>query len=120
MVTSVYEDALRPFGIKGSQLNLLAAIAYAGIVRRTEIGKTLHLDISTLTRNLRVMEANGWIENVPDENDGRGSPLRITAKGSALIERVAPAWKAAQRRASRLLGTEAKAALMNLSSDLPV
>lgn len=118
VVTGMYDDELRPIGIKASQLNLLVAVAQSGPIRRSDLGKLLHLDSSTLTRNLRVMETNGWIEEVSEGSDGRGLPVCATAKGEALVTKAAPAWKRAQRRASQLLGSAGKATLMSLSRQL--
>ena len=114
VLTSLYDEELRPHGVQGSQLASLAIIAAHGPMRRTEVGRWLHLDSSTLTRNLRVMQVQGWIEETADEEDGRGRPVQATAAGRALLDQVGPAWQAAQRRAARLIGPEAKATLLAL------
>lgn len=118
VITGIYDEELRLFGIKASQLNLLVAVAQGGPIRRSDLGKLLRLDSSTLTRNLRVMETNGWIEEVSLGADGRGLPVCITAQGEALVMKAAPAWRSAQRRASHLLGGDGKATLMNLSRQM--
>lgn len=114
VVTSIFDEELRPFGIKASQFGLLVVIAKAGPVRRTGIGRYADLDPSTLTRNLAVMAANGWIEDVIEGDDGRGDPVRITTKGRHLIDSVAPGWKKAQQRARKFLGDERAASLISL------
>jgi len=118
-LTSLYDEELRPLGVQASQLILLASIAYMGPIRRSEVGKTLHLDTSTLTRNLRVMEQNGWIEEACTGADGRGRPVRVSENGLKLLAQAFPAWRRAQRYASRLLGGDGKATLMKLTSHLP-
>jgi DNA-binding MarR family transcriptional regulator len=118
-LTTMYDEELRPFGVQASQLILLASVAYMGPVRRSEVGKTLHLDTSTLTRNLRVMENNGWIEEANAGADGRGRPIRISESGRKLLAQAFPAWRRAQRSASRLLGDDGKATLMRLTNHLP-
>jgi DNA-binding MarR family transcriptional regulator len=115
-LTAIYEDELRTLGLRGSQLNVLAAIAYVGPVRRSDLAKAMHIDISTLTRNLRVMETNDWIAPVADRSDGRGAPIRITKAGQDLLARAMPLWRTAQRRTSELLGSEGRAALVSLNS----
>ncbi len=118
VVTGVYDEELRPFDLKASQLNLLVVVAQLGPVRRSEIGRVLSLDASTLTRNLKVMLGNGWIEEAPDHSDGRGLPVRIAPNGAALLEKVAPAWRNAQRRAGALLGAQGSAVLTEVSNAL--
>ncbi len=118
VISGIYDDVLQPFGIKASQLNLLVVVAQAGPVRRAEIGRLLHLDASTLTRNLQVMIKNGWLEDVQDHSDGRGLPLKVTKRGAALLTEVAPAWKSAQRRAHALLGDNGASVLKTVSGGL--
>jgi DNA-binding MarR family transcriptional regulator len=105
VLATVYDEELRPFGLKSSQLSLLVAVTKAGPVRRIELGRLLSLDPSTLTRNLAVMLKHGWIEEVPDDSDQRGAPLATTAVGCKLLEKIAPAWRRAQARAKKMLGS---------------
>jgi DNA-binding MarR family transcriptional regulator len=114
ILSGVYENEMRDFGLKSSQLNLLVAVAKSGPVRRTDLGKRLHLDPSTLTRNLKVMLKQGWIEERPDEEDQRSARLKITPKGRKLLESIAPAWKRAQARARQMLGSEGAALVLGL------
>jgi DNA-binding MarR family transcriptional regulator len=105
ILAAVYDQELRPFGLKSSQLSLLVAVTKAAPVRRTELGRLLSLDPSTLTRNLAVMLKHGWIEEVPDDSDQRGAPLQTTPTGRNLLQRIAPAWHRAQSRAKKMLGS---------------
>ena len=103
VVTGIYEEQLRPFGLKASQLNLLVVVAQAGPIRRSDIGRVIHLDASTLTRNLAVMLANGWVEEVQDHADGRGLPLAAYEEAGGLLAEIAPVWRKAQQRAQEVL-----------------
>jgi DNA-binding MarR family transcriptional regulator len=114
VLTGIYEAEMRDWGIKPSQFNLLVAVAKNGPVRRIDLGKRLHLDPSTLTRNLQVILKQGWIEERPDEADQRSSRLKITPKGGKLLESIAPAWKRAQARARQMLGSEGAALVLGL------
>lgn len=118
VLTGMYDDELRPFGLKATQLNLLVVVAQLGPVRRIEIGRVIQLDPSTLTRNLQVMLNNGWIEEVADDEDRRGLPLQATRRGKELLANVSPAWKRAQSKAEHLLGSDGAALLRKLSSRL--
>lgn len=117
VLTGIYDEELRPFGLKATQLNLLVVVAKVGPTRRSDIGKLLRLDPSTLTRNLKIMLANGWIEEVADGEDGRGSPLQVTVQGRALLDQIGPAWRKAQDRARKLLGEEGAALLLKLAAN---
>ena len=118
VVTGIYDDELRSFGLKATQLNLLVAVARVGPVRRIDIGKRLHLDPSTLTRNLKIMLTNGWIEEIIDGEDGRGSPLQVTAKGRDLLHQIVPSWRKAQDRTQRLIGDNGATLLRKLAAHM--
>lgn len=105
VVTSLYDEALRPLGLKVSQLNILIVTAQLGLARPAQVCKILQLDTSTLSRNVKPLQAHGWLEVVDDE-DARAQPFRLTAQGKRLIEKAIPAWEQGQHRASELLGTE--------------
>jgi DNA-binding MarR family transcriptional regulator len=105
VVTNLYDDALRPLGLKVSQLNILIVAAKLGLARPARVCEILQLDASTLSRNVKPLQAHGWLEVVPEE-DARAQPFRLTAKGKRLIEKAFPAWEEAQRRAAELLGEE--------------
>jgi DNA-binding MarR family transcriptional regulator len=110
VVTNLYDDALRPLGLKVSQLNILIVTAKLGLARPAQVCAILQLDASTLSRNVKPLQTHGWLEVVPEE-DARAQPFRLTAKGQRLIERAVPAWEEAQRRATELLGEEGIALL---------
>src|SRR5262245_50992858 len=110
VVTNFYDDTLRPLGLKVSQLNLLIVAARLGLARPAQVCEILHLDASTLSRNVKPLQAHGWLEVVP-EADARAQPFRLTPQGKRLIEKAVPAWEEAQRRATELLGEEGTALL---------
>jgi DNA-binding MarR family transcriptional regulator len=105
VVTNLYDDALRPLGLKVSQLNILTVTAQLGLARPAQVCDILQLNASTLSRNVKPLQAHGWLEVVPDE-DARAQPFRLTPQGKRLIEKAIPAWEAAQRQATELLGDE--------------
>jgi DNA-binding MarR family transcriptional regulator len=110
VVTSFYDEALRPLGLKVSQLNILIVTAKLGLARPAQVCEILQLDTSTLSRNVKPLQAHGWLEIVSEE-DARAQPFRLTAQGKRLVEKAVPAWQEAQRQATELLGDEGIALL---------
>ncbi len=110
VITNFYDDALRPLGLKVSQLNILIVTARLGLARPAQVCEILQLDVSTLSRNVKPLQAHGWLEVVPEE-DARAQPFRLTAQGKRLIDKAIPAWEKAQQQASELLGSEGIALL---------
>src|SRR5437016_9788348 len=103
VITNIYDNALRPLDLKVSQMNILVAAAKMGTARPLEVCEYLHLDVSTLSRNVERMKARGWLEVVPDE-DGRSQPFQLTGQGWKLLEKAVPAWSEAQQQVTRVLG----------------
>jgi DNA-binding MarR family transcriptional regulator len=109
-VSSLYDEALRPHGLRVGQLNLLVAVESLGTARPVDLCRILGMDKSTLSRDVEVMKRNGWLE-VDDSADARARPLKLSAQGHALLEAVVPAWRQAQEKARALIGGEAASAL---------
>jgi DNA-binding MarR family transcriptional regulator len=103
VITNLYDEALRPLGLKVSQVNLLVVAGKLGVARPGQVCELLNLDTSTLSRNVERMVARDWLEIVPDE-DGRSQPFRLTTRGRKLLEKAVPAWEEAQEQAAALLG----------------
>src|SRR5947209_4711809 len=103
VVTNIYDNVLRPLDLKVSQMNVLVAAAKMGTVRPLEVCEYLHLDVSTLSRNVERMKARGWLEVVPDA-DGRSQPLQLTPKGRKHLEKAVPARREAQQQVTKVLG----------------
>ena len=110
VITGIYDDVLRPLRLRVSQLNILLVAAKLGLARPGQVCEILHMDPSTLSRNVKPLQAHGWLEVVPEE-DARAQPFRLTPQGKRLIEKAVPAWEQAQRRAAELLGEEGVAQL---------
>jgi DNA-binding MarR family transcriptional regulator len=103
VITKVYDDALRPFGLKVTQLAMLVLAQDRGLIRQSEVGAELQLDDSTLSRNLERMRAKGWLEEV-SADDARVHSYRLTDAGRALLEQAVGAWRKAQAEARSQLG----------------
>ena len=112
-VTAIYDDKLRPFGTSSAQFALLAVIGQTAPTTRAEIARHQHLDKSTLTRNLRTILSEGWVEEVRDMADGRSRPIALTTAGKELLIMAQPAWLAAQAEARSLLGKDGMSAVIS-------
>ncbi len=115
VVTGIYDRALRPHGLKTSQLNVLVAIASAKKIRPSHLVKVLHLDKSTLSRNIEKMERQGWVHI---DETGRSQTLSLTTAGQKLVQASLGAWEQAQQEASALLGASGAKAITKISKQL--
>lgn len=96
--TRVYEEALGDVGLTITQFTLLIAASMAGPVAIGDLAAELVMDRTTLTRNLRPLEAHGLLDVAPAEHDRRARIVRVSEEGERLLARAHPRWRAAQDR----------------------
>jgi DNA-binding MarR family transcriptional regulator len=117
VISRIYDEALRPHGLKGSQMSILAVIAGLGQADPRKICRLLELDPSTLSRNVRRMTTRGWIK--PSlKGDRRAHQFELTPEGADILVKAFPRWQEAQVRAVATLGGENVAGLRRISGDL--
>src|SRR5258708_11092879 len=61
-VTQLYDDVLRPSGLRVTQFSILANLARRGEANLKELEASLAIDQTTLTRSLGLLERDGVIE----------------------------------------------------------
>jgi DNA-binding MarR family transcriptional regulator len=110
IVTRVYDDAMRPLGITASQFTLLTQLAHQDGITAVEIGHSLDIEKSTLSRNLKRLLSLGHITMDPPAGR-RGRGLHLTPKGQAVIQQAYPVWMEAQSRSVKIMGTESRVTL---------
>jgi DNA-binding MarR family transcriptional regulator len=69
----------------------------------SKLAGLLGLERTTLTRNLRPLEACGWIHELPDESDHRRRRLVLTPVGRSAAAKALPAWRKAQATVGPIL-----------------
>ena len=104
-VTRIYDDALRPVGLRASQLAVLVAVGNDGSMSITALAQLMGIDRSTLTRNLRPLEKQGLIV-VGLEGWRRRRTVEITKKGQSRLREALPYWERAQQTLRRKLGDQ--------------
>lgn len=112
-VTRIYDEALRPVGITIGQFTILAALVARGPVLAADLGHRLNLEKSTLSRNLGLMQAKGWVRREPLEDESRWE-LDSTARGRRIFASALPQWEKAQERALKRLGSRMAGSLLRL------
>jgi DNA-binding MarR family transcriptional regulator len=96
VVTQMYDQALKPAGLKITQFGILRLLAAFPGMTTGAIAEALVMDSTTLTRTLKIIHDSGWIEVVPGE-DRRERHWSITAAGTARIQEALPLWKKVQK-----------------------
>lgn len=116
-LTQLYDQALRPLGLRATQFTVLQALAFAGEVSQGELGQLLVMDSTTLTRTLGLVRGRGWIFVRPGK-DRRERLLRLTASGRRQLRRATPRWKEVQEQLRTAVGTLRWGKLLQLSNEV--
>jgi DNA-binding MarR family transcriptional regulator len=99
-ITRLYDQHLRPYGLRGTQFSVLVALASGNAIPVGKLANALGLERTTLTRNSAVLQRRGWIRSDATK-DGRVRTLRITPAGKTKVESAYAGWKAAQQAVQR-------------------
>jgi DNA-binding MarR family transcriptional regulator len=106
-VTAIYDEHLRPSGLRASQLAVLwAAVALPGSTVKS-IAKAIAMDATTLTRNLRILERDSLV-SMAAGTDRREREVQATAAGRRAFARAMPRWEAAQREVAQTTGRDVR------------
>lgn len=96
LLTQLYDSRLRAAGLEAPQFALLTTLEKQGPSSEAELARRYALDKTTVSRNLKVLERNGWIgSKVPE--DRRKRQFSLTAEGRRKLSAAAPLWKKAQQ-----------------------
>lgn len=104
-ITRLYDDSLRPSGLKATQYSVLMATHAIGPIPLTKLANMTVTDRSTLTRNLNILEKKGFIRITAGE-DRRERLVAITDIGREVLISAVPLWELAQARIEKGLGKD--------------
>ena len=90
---------LRREGISLPDWRVLAALRERNGQRLTELACRTSIEISTLSRLVGSLEANGLVTRDRDTEDARAIAIRLSAAGEALTARLTPAAETLERTA---------------------
>lgn len=100
-----FESAAKSAGLTAPQFSCLALLSQRGPMAMANLAEALGTDRTTLTRNLDLMRARGWVEMVGSE-DQRQRPHAIAPEGAVRLAQAMPEWTAWQTRIVAALGPD--------------
>ena len=117
LLSQLYEDALRPEGLRATQFTILQALSLAGEVTQGQLGQMLGMDSTTLTRTLTIMSRQGWIRKRRGE-DRREWRMSLSKKGEVQFRNALPLWQQVQDGLRDRLGIQLSDNLMILTNEV--
>lgn len=116
-LTQLYEQALRPLGLRSSQFTILQVLWRVGEMSQGSLGEILAMNSTTLTRTLAIMLRRGWIAQRSGQ-DRRERMLRLAKSGEKQLHLALPLWEKTQARLRRQLGARAWENLFQLTNQV--
>jgi DNA-binding MarR family transcriptional regulator len=104
-LTSLYDEALAPHGLKVTQFAVLHAVKLRTTPNLSAVADATGLDRSTLGRNLKVLEEAGVVALSPGD-DGRDRVVALTPQGEQTLRAATKTWLRLQERLSTALGED--------------
>ena len=104
-LTQLYEEAMRPLGLRATQLTILQVLERVGEVSQRRLGDMLAMDSTSLTRTLAIMRRAGWLSEKRGE-DRRERRIQLSKAGAVKLSRALPLWEKVQSRLRRKLGKQ--------------
>jgi DNA-binding MarR family transcriptional regulator len=117
VITQLYDDMLRPTGLRVTQFSLLMGTRSLEPVTVSRLADVMAMDRTTLTRNLRPLEKQGLIRVAAGE-DRRERQMALTVRGQQALAKALPLWEQAQARIAEKFGRERLQRLFAELSDL--
>jgi DNA-binding MarR family transcriptional regulator len=102
-ITNFLEERMRGSDLSLAQFGLMAQIAAAPDDTFGALALRTGLDQSTLSRNLRGLEAAGLVEIAIAENDQRRRAVWLTETGARRLEAAIPVWRDAHAALAKRL-----------------
>lgn len=104
-ITKIYDTKMAPSGLTISQYALLKHVLALGPVSVSDLAVIIRLDRTTLVRNLKPLEAEGFIVDV-SEKGARNRKLQLSEKGRDKLSEASRLWDDAQRYFEENIGKE--------------
>src|SRR5919197_674763 len=119
-ITLLYDNAFKSSGLLSTQFNVLQAIYDVDSMRISDLANKLGMDRTTLTRNLSVLERQGFIE-ISQGKDHRTRIVTATQKGRSAVAKTILLWNEVQHKVKQEMGESSWRELMqNLGQLLKV
>jgi DNA-binding MarR family transcriptional regulator len=102
-ITQFLDRRMAGSGLTIAQFGLMAQVAAAADDTLGALAERAGLDQSTLSRNLRGLEAAGLVEIAVAEKDLRRRAVWLTERGARQLQAALPVWREAQAALAKRL-----------------
>ncbi len=116
-LAQLYDEALRPAGLRNTQMTILQALERTREVTQGRLGEILAMDSTSLTRTLAIMRKEGWIAERRG-TDKRERWLSLSKAGATKLKAATGRWDKVQARLREKLGPAGWKNLMQWTNEV--
>ncbi|MBI5445035.1 MAG: winged helix-turn-helix transcriptional regulator [Deltaproteobacteria bacterium] len=116
-VTQFYDAALRPSGLRLNQFSILMSLKVLGPSSLGALAEATVTDRTTMTRNLRPLEKQGFVRSEPGA-DPRSRRIVLTDVGASAVEAAVPLWEETQKAVKGSVGDVQIESLLSTLRDI--
>jgi DNA-binding MarR family transcriptional regulator len=103
VLNQIYDSQLAKCGLKGGQYSILRVLSKLKESSNRDLQDVLVIDQTTLTRGLKPLIRDGYIQSRPGE-DQRVKLLCLSPQGTQLYKEATKHWRVAQDQVAARLG----------------
>ena len=118
VIASAYDEALRPLGVRSTQVSVLVAIAGHESPTASDLVEALRIDQTTVSRNLSRLDDQGLIRRTGSPDDRRSATIDLTPAGRRALKKALPIWKAGQAQIRSVIGPAAASQIVQTATRL--
>ena len=104
-LTAFYDERLKEAGITVKQFCLLKNLKGLQEANTGELAERVNLERSTLTRNIQILIARGWIYDRA-EAGRRAHQYALTEEGMQILEKASKIWDEVQKEVEDIIGKD--------------
>ena len=109
-----YDAVKRDFGVIRAEYLLLMCLAHYEVLTAQDVSRLTGRPRNSISRAVHRMLKEGYLNRVPDPDDGRQSKLTITAKGRVIHNKIAEYIRIAQEDVLTILNEQERNTLSGL------
>jgi len=118
-ITLIYDQELRPSGLRTTQFLLLTEIKVSAPITIKPLAKKMLMHRTALARNLKLLEKKGLIK-IESGHDKRERMIGLTIRGQKSLNRAYPFWQHVQRKVAKHFGKKQLNHFLSELSELTV
>ncbi|WP_425066121.1 MarR family winged helix-turn-helix transcriptional regulator [Reyranella sp.] len=115
---SLHDLYAEPFGLSVTQWRVMAALGRFAPLTASDVGQRIVMDKVAVSRAVAGLMKRGLVERATDLEDRRREPLRLTAQGRTMHDKIVPLALKYESELYEALSTEERATLNGLCDRL--